>query len=297
MPIQGNLRDFSVTQILNLINLSGRTGVLKIFEGVPTGEKDAMQNEKMAPGAERAQIMFRAGKLVYASLAGQLNDLVAVLNKAGKLTDAQAKVIRERAKNTTDKALAMRLIGANYVNKNDIVAAIQQYILDIVYNVMVWNREPFRFDDNIQPSQDLILVPIDLENVIIEGARRMKEMDEITKHIENLDMCLKFPDNPKEKFEGIHLSVEEWRVVSFVDPKHTIRQIAKANNMSEMEIRRVVYGLEQAGLVEIVRPQGVDSKGAAARAAAARSRTAKGRQQPQVQKAVVNRLIDKLKSI
>jgi hypothetical protein len=67
--------------------------------------------------------------------------------------------------------------------------------------------------------------------------------------------------------------------------------------MSEMEIRRVVYGLEQAGLVEIVRPQGADSKGAAARAAAARSRNAKGRQQPQVQKAVVNRLIDKLKSI
>lgn len=299
MPIQGNLRDFSVTQLLNLINLSGRTGILKIFEGVPTGEKDAMQNEKMAPGADRAEIMFRSGKLVYASLAGQLNDLVAVLNKAGKLTDAQARVIRERAKNTTDKALAMRLIGANYVNKNDIVAAIQQYILDIVFNVMSWNREPFRFDDASQASPELILVPIDLENVIIEGARRMRELDEIAKHIENLDMCLKFPDNPKEKFEGIHLSVEEWRVVSFVDPKHTIRQIAKANNMSDMEIRRVVYGLEQAGLVEIVRPPAADGKGGAgARGSAAKSRAgAKSRQQPQVQKAVVNRLIDKLKSI
>lgn len=297
MPIQGNLRDFSVTQLLNLINLSGRTGVLQIYEGIPTGEKDAMQNEKMAPGAERAQIMFRAGKLVYASVSGQIGDLVAVLNKAGKLTDAQARVIRERASNTTDKALAMRLIGANYVTKNDIVAAIQQYILDIVYSVMTWNREPFRFDDQLQPSGDLILVPIDLENVIIEGARRMREMDEITKHIENLDMCLKFPDNPREKFEGIHLSVEEWRVVSFVDPKHTIRQIAKANNMSDVEIRRVVYGLEQAGLVEIVRPQGADSKGAAGRNAAASRRSVKNRQQPQVQKAVVNRLIDKLKSI
>lgn len=34
MPIQGNLRDFSTTQLLNLINLSGRTGVLRVFEGV-----------------------------------------------------------------------------------------------------------------------------------------------------------------------------------------------------------------------------------------------------------------------
>jgi hypothetical protein len=65
-----------------------------------------------------------------------------------------------------------------------------------------------------------------------------------------------------------------------------------------MEIRRVVYGLEQAGLVEIVRPPAADGKGGAARGAAGKGRTAaKGRQQPQVQKAVVNRLIDKLKSI
>jgi hypothetical protein len=293
MPLQGNLRDFSTTQLLNLINLSGRTGTLKIYEGIPTGEKDAMQNEKMAPGKELARIAFRTGKLVYASLSGQLGDLVAVLNKAGKLTDQQANVIRERAKNTSDKALAVRLIGANYVTKNDIVNSIQQYILDIVYNLMSWNKQPFRFDDNEQPTDEAILVPIDLENVIMEGARRMREMDEITKHIDNLDMCLKFPENPKEKFEGIHLSVEEWRVVSFVNPKNTIRQIAKANNMSDMEIRRVVYGLNQAGLVELVRPQS-DPRAAAASGS---RRAAKGKPQPQVQKAVVNRLIDKLKSI
>ncbi|MCU0498375.1 MAG: DUF4388 domain-containing protein [Anaerolineae bacterium] len=296
MPLQGNLRDFSTTQLLNLINLSGRTGTLKIFEGIATGEKDAMNNEKLAPGKERARVAFRAGKLVFASLAGQATDLVSVLNKTGKLSDSQAQLLRDRAKNTTDKALAVRLISANYVNKNDIVASIQQAILDIVYNIMAWNNDPFRFDDNEQPTDDVILVPIDLENVIIEGARRMKELDEITKHIENLDMCLKFPENPKEKFEGIHLSVEEWRVVSFVNPKNTIRMIAKANNMTDMEIRRVVYGLEQAGLVEIVRPQG-DPKAARPGAANASRRAAKSKPQPQVQKAVVNRLIDKLKSI
>ena len=41
MPLQGNLRDFSTTQLLNLINLAGKTGTLTMFEGVRTGEKDA----------------------------------------------------------------------------------------------------------------------------------------------------------------------------------------------------------------------------------------------------------------
>ncbi len=287
MPLQGNLRDFSTTQLLNLINLSGRTGMLKIYEGLPTGERDAMQNEKLAPGKELARVAFRTGKLVYAGLNDQAGDLIAVLNKAGKLNDQQAQMLRERAKFNSDKALAVRLIGANYVSKNDIVASIQQFITDIVFNLMSWNREPFRFDDNEQPGEEIILVPVDLQNIIVEGSRRKIEIDEITQVIDNLDMCLKFPEDPKKKFEGVQLSVEEWRVVSFVNPKNTIRAIAKANNMSEMEIRRVVYGLHQAGLVELVRPQSERI---------VNSRT-KPKAQPQVQRAVVNRLIDKLKSI
>src|SRR5690606_27328375 len=103
MPLQGNIRDFSTTQLLNLINLAGKSGILTIFEGVPTGEKDAMQQEKMAAGKERAIVAFRSGKLIHARMADQESSLVAVLNKAGKLTDEQARIVRERAKGAADK--------------------------------------------------------------------------------------------------------------------------------------------------------------------------------------------------
>ena len=287
MPLQGNIRDFSTTQLLNLVNLSRRTGTLQIYEAVNTGEKDAMGNEKMKPGAERAKVMFKAGKLVFARLADQDSGLITVMNKAGKLTAEQAKRLRERAKGKSDKALAMLLINANFVSQSDIVASIQHHMLDVIYNLMTWNEGPFRFGDGELDASDHILVPIDLENIIIEGARRIRENEQLMQHIENLDMALKFPDNPKEKFKGVHLSVEEWRVVSFVNPKNTIRQIAKANNMSEMEIRRVVYGLEQAGLVELVRPPAAMSRpGMKAKPKA-----------PAVQKPVINKLIDRIKSL
>lgn len=291
MPLQGNIRDFSTTQLLNLVNLSRRTGMLTIFESVPTGEKDAMKNEKMAPGSERAKIAFSSGKLVFATLNGREDGLVAVLNKAGKLTDEQARVLRERARGTSDKALAMRLIGAKYVTQADIVNCIKQHILDVVYNLMSWSEGPFRFDDELTPGSESILVPIDLENVIIEGARRMREVSEINAVIEDLDISLSFPENPKEKFKGIHLSVDEWKVVSYVNPKNTLRQIMKALNMSEIEIKRVVYGLNQAGLVEIIRPKrSADTRNAAS------SRRA-SRRQSQPEKKVINKLIDKIKTM
>ena len=52
------------------------------------------------------------------------------------------------------------------------------------------------------------------------------------------------------------MSVEEWRVVSYINPKNSIRQIGKAAKMSDIEIRKIIYGLLQAGLVELVRAEG-----------------------------------------
>ncbi len=287
MPLQGNVRDFSTTQLLNLINLAGKTGTLFIFDSVRTGEKDALGAEKMAPGKERSRVAFKTGKLIAASLHNQDSNLVAVLNRAGRLNDEQARIIRERAKNTADKALALLLINANYVTQKDVVGAVQQHTLDVVYNLLTWVEGPFRFEDNVLPGSDRILVPIDLENVIIEGARRIREIEQLNSHLPNLDMALKFPENPREKFKGIHLSVEEWRVVSFVNPKNTIRQIMKQNNMSEIEIRRIVYGLEQAGLVELIKPPAAVGAPGGSRPNPA----------PQVQKSVVDRLIDRIKNI
>jgi hypothetical protein len=288
MPLQGNLRDFSTTQLLNLINLAGKTGTLTIFEGIATQEKDAMGGIKMAAGKERARVAFKIGKLIHAALGDQDGNLVSVLNKAGKLTADQARILRERAKNTTDKALALLLINANYVSQTDVVSSVQQHTLDVVYDLLSWHEGPFRFDDDALPSADRIMVPIDLENVIIEGSRRMKDDERLIQDIPNLDVALKFPENAKEKYKGVHLSVEEWRIVSFVNPKNTIRQIAKANNLSDMEIRRIVNGLLQAGLVQVMKP------------VAAQPVDAKGRvipKTPAVQETVVRRIIDRIRSI
>ena len=99
-----------------------------------------------------------------------------MLHKAGKLNAEQARVIRERGSKYSDKALALMLINANYVTQADVVRSIQQHTLDIVYDVMTWNEEPFVFEDNTVPPPERITVPIDLKNVIIEGTRRAKEV-------------------------------------------------------------------------------------------------------------------------
>lgn len=239
MALKGNLRDFSTTQLLNLINLAKKTGTL-VVEG---------------PN-QAAQLAFRNGKLIYGQLGQEDGNLTSILHKAGKLNDEQARVLRERAARSTDKELGLLLINAGYVSQTDILLSIRAHVLDIVYRLITWVEGLFRFEQGVMPSDDRITVPIELENVIIEGARRMREWERLVEELPSLDMALKFTEHPNVNIRDMKLSVEEWRVVSFINPKNSMKAIAKQNNLTDLEIRRIVYGLLQAGLVEVIRPEG-----------------------------------------
>jgi hypothetical protein len=238
MALKGNLRDFSTTQLLNLINLARKTGTLSI------------ENEHGASSTS-----FREGKLIYATMEQHNGSLVGILRRAGKLSPEQSQAIQESQKESTDKELGLMLINAGLVSQNDIIQCVRQHILDIVYRLFTWNEGLFRFDANVVPPPDRITVPINLESVIMEGSRRLKEWERLQDELPNLDAALKFTDRPDARLRNINLTVEEWRVVSFINPRNSIRQIAKANNLSDFQIRRIVYGMLQAGLVELIRPE------------------------------------------
>jgi hypothetical protein len=297
MPLKGTLGVFSTTQLLNLINLAKKSGTLRIYEPVSTGKSLTLGDgvttiPEVVPGEQRAEVAFKEGKLLFASMKDKTADLVSVLQKAGKLSDEQAKIIRDRGASHSDKALALMLINANYVSKQHIIQSIQKHTVDIVFDLMIWDEEPFEFDESTNAPADRIVVPIPLENVIIEGSRRIHDQKKLEEELPNLDFALKFREAPGEKFKDIQLSTAEWRVVGFVNPKNSIRQIAKACNMTDTEIRRVVHALREAGLVELVKPpSAVKTSKPGARGLRAESKAG------QPSKAVVNRLIAKIKEI
>lgn len=240
MALKGNLRDFTVTQLLNLINLARKSGTL-VVEG---------------PN-EAAQIYFREGKLAYAQFGQDDNSLAAILHRANRITSAQHRAIKARAGQMSDKELGLLLINANYMSQQDILASLQSHFIDIVNRMFTWVEGFFRFETEALPPDGKITVRVSLENIIIDGSRKLREWEQLQDEIPSLDMALKFVDRPGVNLRNVNLSVEEWRVASFINPKNTMRQIARTTKMNDLEIRRIIYGMLQAGLVEIVRPEGV----------------------------------------
>ena len=131
----------------------------------------------------------------------------------------------------------------------------------------------------------------------MEGSRRLKEWERLQEELPDLDISLRFTDKPDARLRNINLTVQEWRVVSFINPRNTMQQIGRANNLSDFEIRRIVYGLLQAGLIEIVsRPRPV----APVPAPSTERRRAVPEPkpiEPAVKRSVVRRLINRIRSL
>jgi hypothetical protein len=275
MALKGNLKDFSTTQLLNLIHLARKTGTLTIQ--VPSGV---------------TTLYFREGKLVYATTSGRDGHLASILARSGKLSEANAKVIRARAGTQSDKELGMLLISAGQVTQPDIVSSIRADVLEIVYGLFAWTNGLFHFEPNQLPSDDVIAASINLENIILEGSRRVKEWEQLQDEVPDLGVALRFTDRPQAQLRNINLSIDEWRVISYINPRNSIKQIAQRIGMDDFQIRKIIYGLLQAGLVEVLEREGMP----VARKPSTAMEIVIGRP-PAVKRSVIRKLIDRIKRL
>jgi len=284
MALKGNLKDFGITQLLNLINLARKTGTLYL---------EGPQN--------KAYLCFREGALVYAAADGQELSLLPLLQQAGKLTAEQVRVITANVAGKPDRDVAMMLIQSGHIQQQEVVQSVRQHIVNLVYRVFSWNTGTFRFEPAELPIQGKLVTSIALENVIMEGSRRLKEYERLQDELPSLDVALKFAEKPNTPLRDVNLTVEEWRVISFVNPRNTIQQIAQYNNMSEFQIRKIVYGLLQAGLVEIIRPprQVTDASVGEPRSVKVeeRDRTDATVRRPDVKRGLIHKLIDRIREL
>ena len=272
MALKGNLRDFSFSQLLNLISLAKKTGTLQVH-----GPNKA------------ASIYFETGKLSYAQNNKVDNGLAAILLRSEKLTEKQYHVIKEKANNIGDKELGLMLINSNYVTQEEILDSLKKDFVSTANDLFTWEEGIFHFQNNTKPSSEKISLRINLENIIIEGSRQLQELERLQDEIPSLDMALKFTETPGTNIRNVNLSVKEWRVVSFINPKNSMKQIARTTKLNELEFRRIVYSLIQAGLVELIRPEGSEAPVPRIPALPV--------EDSEEQKSLVNRLITRIRSL
>jgi len=187
MALEGTLRDFSFADILQLISLQRKTGVL------------TLKNE-----GNVVTLSFLEGKIVAASSLNQhpQDRLGLILLKRGALDESSLEAALRRQEETLQR-LGRILIDYGYVPADEVRAALEQQILQIVYQVFRWTDGEYQFsqETDVDYDRDLVL-PMVVDSIIMEGARMTDEWPFIEKKIPNREVVLRKVD-PSLKLEVV----------------------------------------------------------------------------------------------
>ena len=125
MSLLGRLEDLSLTDIIQIVYLSRRTGVLEIIND-----------------SGRHTVLFRQGLVVNAA-SPEHPDLATFLEAAGLLNAEQTKLVRQMEENGISAGVAV--VEMNILSADDLANAVRQRILTVVTPLLLSKEGEFNF--------------------------------------------------------------------------------------------------------------------------------------------------------
>ena len=251
MGLKGTLKDFSLADILQMISIQKKTGILTL-------ERDD----------EEIEVMFKEGMIVGAESKKGKADyyLGKLLVKIGAISNEELEIALQVQKNTM-KRLGQILIEKNFISQEDLREALKKRVLEIVYSLFRWRRGSYNFTPLTSVDYDREnFEPLSTESVLMEGLRMIDEWPIIEKKLNNPEVVFKrttkaVPEKVEEvdsflveegfieeKKSGLPFEMEY--VLELVDGMSSIREIVEKSKLIEFYTYRALYDLWEQGYIE-----------------------------------------------
>jgi len=234
--LQGNLKEFSLPNVLQLVKMSAKTGALSITRQ-----------------GESGKIFFRAGQVHFATADPGTMPLGERLVKSGHLTSKQLRsALSEQKKQAAKGRIGAILLEHGYIDRPTLEQAVRDQIEDVTFNFFSWTDGDFVFEADETVADEDIFVEMNVESVIMEGCRRIDEWELIFETLGSLERVPHLAwDDRVEKDGGVELTADQWRVACLVDGRHDINTVLTECGLDRFNGAKIIYELHQAGLLTV----------------------------------------------
>jgi hypothetical protein len=255
MALQGTLKDFSITEIIQLIGQQLKTGVLRIRRG-----KDLVE------------IHFVDGMIVhvYSNYRGKKDLIGEILVKAELITQDQLDRVLKIQKESL-KYLGEILVELQLLTKDDVLKVISTQIYETIYDLFWWDDGTFNFDLKLVESYKKIPFALSTEQVLLNILRMVDEWSEIEKKIYSPHLVfrriLKVEDIsadglPSQSDLKGRLTSEQELIYNLVDGTRRVQDIIDRSLLGKFNASEILVDLSGMGLIEMagVRTPGLIQK-------------------------------------
>ncbi len=240
MAIEGPLRELGIHDVFQLLDLSRKTGVLRV-------SSELREDEGL--------VTFDNGRVVQASIRSKAVPMELTLLQAGRISEADIQKARAAQSNgRAGREIVEILVELGSVSPKELERQLRLQIESVVFELMSWREGFFSFEERSRediPRESRIAVST--ESLLMEGARRIDEWSRIEDVIPNLDVVpeLAAVDTDREGGAMLDLLPHEWQVLTMIDGERDLRGIAAALGRDEFEIAKIAYGLATTGIVVV----------------------------------------------
>lgn len=263
MAIEGPLRELGIHDVFQLLDLSRKTGTLRV--------RSDLRNDE-------GSVRFDAGRVVHASVRSNPARVEDLLVQSGRVTVEELARARAAAAAGTVASIGEELVRVGAIPRRELDRQHRLQIESVVFELMSWQEGFFSFEEHAGSPLPAPEIRVSTESLLMEGARRIDEWSRIAHRIPSLAVvpvlaAIADGDGPQ-----LDLLPYEWEVLASIDGARDLRAIAQAVGRAEFDVARSVYGLATTGVVEVTqpdrRPSGAVRASAEADAHLARARAA-----------------------
>ncbi|TAK20323.1 MAG: DUF4388 domain-containing protein [Chloroflexota bacterium] len=258
----GSLRAFSLSDLLQLIALSGQTGTLHLTQGW-----------------NGRTLTFERGRVTYIAAATRLPSTIELLVASGRV-DPMAAEAANAACDAGGRSPEQTLLDVGAIEQSDLARCRERQLEETIYTLFLWRNCRFTFRvGQVERAAGGITVDVASERLIVDGTRRVDEWIAISPRVpsvrliyvptgvgepgsldaainDRLDVRRDVADVAPPNGDGAQASGDA-AICARLDGRRDVATVAQATGLTQFEVARGLSRMVDAGTVRAVLPDRV----------------------------------------
>jgi len=234
--LEGDLGKIEVPDLLTFLHMGRRAGLLALER------KD-----------QETKLFLSEGRPVFATSSRDDLRLGSMLVRMGKVKPEVLEQVLARPR--SPGRIGHALLAANVLTEPELASFLKVQVSEVIFDTFAWRAGLFSFWDAVAPPTTAVTLDMDLQNLLMEGVRRIDERHRLSEVFPDLNVVVEAVTNPERVKHSVTLTPEEWKVFFLVDGRRSLAEISRlAGNPDELATLQILHNLILAKFVTVAPP-------------------------------------------
>jgi len=231
--LKGRVSDFKLTDTLVGLQLSRKTGILKVESG------DIVK-----------RIYIKNGDVIFSDLNQGEDHLGDLLLREGRITREQFDLsVRELQR--TKQRQGTVLVKLGYLKPQELAKVVRHQAEEIILSLFGLEHGVFAFEEAPLPTEDIITMKLSAANLIYHGTKNLRDSQFLESSLPSVDDVPFFSSDTIDLLQGIVMDEAGKKVTACIDGRTSIKEIISITQLDNIDALKTIRALLDVRIIDV----------------------------------------------